>query len=287
MPPLNPLKVVNLAPFARRNSPHLNWMQRLQGAMQYGWQWFREYPAQERLVELLREHLDRRFLVLLNFRPYENQPPFPPILVGPSGVHLLYPTYLKGDFRVREDRLWVYDSGKQRYKPVRPDPVQALKGLRGQLQQLLEERLSTSVPEVEARLVFLDPASYVDVSQAEIQPIMVDGLPRYLEQLIRNRRYRRTQIQQWLEVFLHWKPTQAPAQAPRARPAAAKTPTKTAPARPARKPQPRALRRTQPRRTRPQRARRSRQRLLFYGLIGLNLVLMLALLLLALLLLRS
>ncbi len=286
MPPLNPLKVVNLAPFARRNSPHLTWTQRLQGAMQYGWRWFREYPAQERLVELLREHLDRRFLVLLNFRPYQDRPPFPPILVGPSGVHLLYPTYLKGDFRVREDRLWVYDSGKQRYKPVRPDLVQELKALRGQLQNLLEEKVGDSVPEVEARLVFLDPASYVDVSQAEIQPIMVDGLPRYLEQLIRNRRYRRTQIQQWLEVFLHWKPAQAPAQASRAKPAAAKTPAKTAPARPAQKPQPRAPR-AQPRRPRPPRARRSRQRLLFYGLIGLNLVLMLTLVLLALLLLRS
>ncbi len=201
MPPINPLKILNLAPFAQAQSAEIPWMQRLQGVLRYGWRWFREYPAQERLAHLLQEHLDRHFLLVLNALVPGVPAPLPPLLMGPSGLHLLYPTLAKGDFRVKQNRLYIYDTGKQRFRPHRPDLVQELLTYREHLQEFFAQASPASVT-VEARLVFLDPGTYVDAVDAEIHPLMVDGLPRYLEQLSRRRKYPRETVRQWLEALL-------------------------------------------------------------------------------------
>ncbi len=205
MPPINPMKILNLAPFANRRSASLSLVQRLQGAWKYGLPWFWNAPAQERLAELLQEHLDRYFILVLN-APWPGQrQPLPPILLGPSGIHILYPTLLKGDFRVKGNRLWIYDTRKQRFRPYRPDPIQEILQVREQLTEFFNNLTSTIVT-LEARLVFLDPATYVDAVDREetaVSPLMVDGLPRYLEQLSRQRRYQRAQIQKWLTALVH------------------------------------------------------------------------------------
>ena len=213
MPPINPLKILNLAPFADSRSATMTWLQRLQGALQYGWRWFWEYPAQERLAQLLAEHLDRRFLLVLNLAWPNVQGPFPPILLGPSGIHLLMPTLLRGEFRVREDRLWVYDTRKQRFKPHKPDLVQELLQYRQRLEDFLNRHLSSPIA-VEARLVFLHPSTYVDALQAQVAPLMVDGLARYLDQLSHQRKYQRQHIQQWLELLQSQKEASTVAEAP-------------------------------------------------------------------------
>ncbi len=200
MPPINPLKILNLAPFADRRRAELSLMQRLQGALQYGWQWFQNYPAQERLAELLREHLDRHFILILNCPWPDRKTPLPPLLLGPSGIHLLYPTLLKGDFRIKGNRLWIYDTSKQRFRPYRPDPVQEVIDIRNMLSEFFSSLTATPMA-IEARILFLDPATYVDAVEAEIAPLMVDGLPRYLEQLSRQRRYQRSHIQRWLTAL--------------------------------------------------------------------------------------
>ena len=205
MPPINPMKILNLAPFAHRRSASLSLVQRLQGVLQYGLSWFWHYPAQERLAELLQEHLDRYFILVLNAPWPDRRPPLPPILLGPSGIHILYPTLLKGDYRVKGNRLWIYDTGKQRFRPYRPDPIQEILQVREQLTEFFNN-LTATVVTIEARLVFLDPATYVDSVDREetaVSPLMVDGLPRYLEQLSRQRRYQRTQIQKWLTALVH------------------------------------------------------------------------------------
>lgn len=205
MPPINPMKILNLAPFAHRRSASLNLIQRLQGALRYGLSWFWNYPAQERLAELLQEHLDRYFILILNAPWPDRREPLPPILLGPSGIHLLYPTLLKGDYRIKDNRLWIYDTGKQRFRPYRPDPIPEILQVREQLTEFFNN-LTATVVTIEARLVFLNPGTYVDsVDQEEttLSPLMVDGLPRYLEQLSRQRRYQRSQIQKWLTALAH------------------------------------------------------------------------------------
>lgn len=240
MPPINPLKILNLAPFAQAQSAEIPWLQRLQGALRYGWRWFREYPAQERLAQILQEHLDRHFLLVLNALLPGSSTPLPPLLMGPSGLHVLYPTLLKGDFRVKQNRLYIYDTGKQRFRPYRPDLVQELLAWRDQLQDFFAQAVATP-PTIEARLVFLDPGTYVDSVDADIPPLMVDGLPRYLEQLSRRRKYPRETLRQWLEALLRvpQQPQQATGQAAQTRTRRERTAREQARARAARRRSPR------------------------------------------------
>lgn len=225
MPPINPLKIINFfAPSGLSNKARLPFGQRLQGALRYGLDWLRMDEAQSRLADLLSQYLDRRFLLLLNFAPYPNAPPFPPILLGPSGIHVLYPTTSRGDFRVRENRLWVYDSGRQRYKAARDDVVQKARLYRDRLQAIFNAQSDLPV-RVDARVVFLDPAAYADALQSDILPILVDGLPRYLEQLSRSRQYGRNEIQTWLRILQGYKPKGE--KAPRPRPVPPRGPKST------------------------------------------------------------
>ncbi len=197
---LNEMRIYNLAPFwdaeQQREHPWKRWL----FVLKHGWSWYREYQAQTKFLEALRPLLDRRFVLIRTYTWPELEYPFPLILIGPPGVYLLYVTPLSGEFRIHENRLLQLGKGKG--EPIKPNLVRRTRLLGIALQRFIADRLGLEVP-VETRLVFTAPDVYVDTVDAEVRPLLPDGVKGFAESLLNAReRLTRLHIRRVVELFL-------------------------------------------------------------------------------------
>ena len=197
---LRAMREYNLVPFwnaeAQREERWKKWLT----ILDYGWGWYQEYKAQETFLEALRPLLDRRFIIVRNYTWPEIEYPFPIILLGPPGVYLLYVTPLSGEFRIQENRLLSLGKGKP--QEVKPRLVQRTKLLGAVLQKFIAENLGLEVP-IETRLVFTAPDVYVDAVNAEVRPLLLDGVKGFAEGLLKAReRLPRPHMRRIVELFL-------------------------------------------------------------------------------------
>ncbi|NPA31401.1 MAG: hypothetical protein GXO37_05310 [Chloroflexi bacterium] len=198
---LREMRVYNLAPFWDPETRTENTWKRWAAILNYGWGWYKEYKAQAQFLETLRPLLDRRFIAIRHYVwPEVIEYPFPIILLGPPGVYLLYVTPLSGEFRIHENRL--LELGKGKGVPVKPNLVQRTRLLGAVLEKFIAERLGLEIP-VETRLVFTAPDVYVDTVDAEVKPLLPDGVKGFAESLLKSReRLARPEIRRLAELFL-------------------------------------------------------------------------------------
>lgn len=203
---LHELREYNLAPFWDIETRTENKWKRLAAILEYGWGWYQEYKAQAPFLHLLRPLLDRRFIVVRNYVwPEVMEYPFPIILLGPPGVYLLYTTPLSGEFRIHENRLLELGKGKGA-KAVKPNLVHRTQLLGSVLKKFIAQHLGLDVP-VETRLVFTAPDVYVDTVDAEVKPLLLDGVKGFAESLLKAReRLSRPEIRRLAELFLESEP---------------------------------------------------------------------------------
>ena len=154
--------------------------------LRYGWTWYKEYKAQEVLLRPLNQHLDGRFVLLRNIRLPDFKVPLPPILVGPTGVFLLYVTPLRGTFRVREDIWEEIDTRSRRFRPLKPNLVRHTMGLARALGEYLSARTGATV-EVQPVLVAVAPDALVDAIRPSVRVVQVDTLERFATEVARMR----------------------------------------------------------------------------------------------------
>ena len=198
---LREMREYNLAPFWDAETRTENTWKRWAAILDYGWGWYKEYKAQTQFLEALRPLLDRRFIAIRNYVwPEVIEYPFPIILLGPPGVYLLYVTPLSGEFRIHENRLLALGKGKG--VPVKPNLVQRTRLLGAVLEKFIAEKLGLEIP-VATRLVFTAPDVYVDTVDAEVKPLLPDGVKGFAESLLKAReRLSRSEIRRLAELFL-------------------------------------------------------------------------------------
>jgi len=199
---ISEMRVYNLAPFWDPSTRTENPWKRWATILEYGWGWYQEYKAQNQFLDMLRPLLDRRFIAIRNYVwPEVMKYPFPIILLGPPGVYLLYVTPLRGEFRIQGDRLLELGKGKGA-RPVKPDLVYRTKLLSTALEKFIAQHGGREIP-VQSRLVFIAPDVYVDSVDAEVQPLLLDGIHGFAENLLRSReQLSRGEIRQLTSLFL-------------------------------------------------------------------------------------
>ncbi len=158
----------------------------LQAILQYGFAWYKEYKAQETILRPLNQHLDGRFVLLRNIQLPDFKVPLPPILVGPTGVFLLYVTPQKGTFRVREDIWEEIDTRSRRFRPLKPNLVRHTMALARVLEDYVSTKADMQV-EVHPVLVAVDPGTLVDAIRPSVRVVQADTLERFASEVARMR----------------------------------------------------------------------------------------------------
>ena len=78
-----------------------NFFDRIQGIVRYGLSWDNDRKAQDFLIQQLRNSLDSKHTLIRNVPLTGSSMPLPITLLSPSGFRLIYPTGIKGIFRVK------------------------------------------------------------------------------------------------------------------------------------------------------------------------------------------
>ena len=172
----------NLLPLVDPKTKKPDWKRRLRVILKYGMNWYREYKAQEVLARALARRLDGRFTLIRNASVPGWEYPWPPVLVGPTGVYLIYATPKKGLFRVRED-LWEEMSTRARsFRPARPNLVRQTLGMARVLADYLTDQVGEPV-EVQPAIVFTDPGAMVNALRPVVRVVMADALDAWIDQI--------------------------------------------------------------------------------------------------------
>lgn len=130
--------------------------------------------------------LDHHYTLIKNIPLASPGEPNPLVLMGPAGVYLIYPSLVRGIFRVRENQWEMMESGGGgSYRSVKPNLVEKVLAARDKLIELLSG-LDPLLQNVEAALVFTDPGAHIETERPVIRVVPQDALDRFIAGLIRS-----------------------------------------------------------------------------------------------------
>ncbi|MEW6717678.1 MAG: hypothetical protein AB1345_09265 [Chloroflexota bacterium] len=199
------MRVIDKSPYVNKDGEVSFWG-RLFGMLKFSVGWYEEMQAQKEVIEQLDRVLDNKFVMLRNASMPGLELLIPLMLIGPSGVHVLYATPLKGIFRIKGKDFARMDTTTRQFKDVRPNLVKRTL-LFSKAVEVTLDRLGYHVPEVEPTLVFTDPGVHIDTSRPDVRVVLVDALERYAFQLVQGRRVLdHLQARAFMEAVLYPRP---------------------------------------------------------------------------------
>jgi hypothetical protein len=170
------MKIIDQTPYYKENG-ELSIVDRGKAIMQFGFGWFKEIEAQKAIIAVFDKILDKNFTLLQNVIPPGLDARIPFILVGPTGVFVMYVTPLVGMFRAKGDQ-WGTVTGST-LKPEKPNLLTRTERMARAIQVLLQRQGYSEITEVEAILLCSDPAITVDSLRPIIRVVMRDALERF------------------------------------------------------------------------------------------------------------
>ncbi|GAB4520979.1 MAG: hypothetical protein Fur0018_01070 [Anaerolineales bacterium] len=170
------MKIFQKSPLINEDGS-ISFFNRLRGTLQYGNSWYRDVQAQDEIIRALNGILDNRYVLLRNLVLPDAGIPIPLVLVGPTGIWVLYVSGLRGAYRAKEDSWQRMDGGH--FRPVRPNLVRTSMLMARALQNYLSRQGLGVVPQVQPALLFSDPAQHVDTQNPAVRVVLSDAIDRF------------------------------------------------------------------------------------------------------------
>ena len=170
------MKIIDHTPYYKENG-ELSIVDRGKAIMQFGFSWFKEIEAQKNIIAVFDKILDRNYTLLQNVIPPGLDARIPFILVGPTGVFVMYVTHLVGMFRAKGDQ-WGTVTGST-LKPEKPNLLTRTDRMARAILLFLQRQGYSEITEVEAILLCSSPSITVDSLRPIIRVVMRDALERF------------------------------------------------------------------------------------------------------------
>jgi hypothetical protein len=141
--------------------------------------------AENALIARFVKGLDNRFVMLHKIQLEKDGGVFPPILIGPAGLIILYVSHAKGFFRAKDESWWEMNKSTQKYGPARPNLIKQTKDYAQKLAAILEAN-GKSHPEILPMLIFANPGANVETSNPGVRIVRMDGIESLIDTLLRS-----------------------------------------------------------------------------------------------------
>lgn len=152
-------------------------IQRVQGTLKYGFDWYPEQQAQKSVLAHLERVLGKGYTVIRNQTLGASGITIPLTVVGPAGIYATYVTHLRGTFQAKRDE-WGQSYGIN-YKPSSNNLLTTTQRMARALQVFIE-RQGVKLPKpVEPVLLAANPGMHVESMQPIVRVVMVDALERW------------------------------------------------------------------------------------------------------------
>jgi hypothetical protein len=177
------MKIIDKTPFISENG-EISALDRAKATLKFGTAWYPEIQAQQQVLPVLSQTLDRNYTLLRNFTLPGLAASIPFILIGPPGLFVIYVTHLRGVFRAKGDQLGTISGNT--FKLVTPNLLNVTARM-ARAVQLYLKRQGYEDMSVEAVLLCADPGMHVDSQRPIVRVVMRDALERFLISLTQAR----------------------------------------------------------------------------------------------------
>jgi len=170
------MKIIDKTPFLTEKG-EISLLDRLRGTLQYGFSWYPELQAQQAVIARLEKPLEKNYILIRNHMLGTTGIVIPMILVGPTGLYVLYATYLRGVYRAKGDS-WGTVNGN-RFQPASINLLARVARLGRALQANLKRQGYEAAFKVEAVLLAANPGMHIEAVRPVIRIVMSDALERF------------------------------------------------------------------------------------------------------------
>jgi hypothetical protein len=162
----------------------MSFLDRIRGSLDYGLSWYAELKAQEAVINSMGKLLGDKYIVLHNITLPDADVTIPLILIGPTGVYILYVTSLGGVYRAKADAWMVQESGRG-FKTARPNLL-TLTQLMGRGLQVYLKRSGVEI-DAQAVLVCVSSDMFVESIRPMVRVILSDAIEKFIASLAQSK----------------------------------------------------------------------------------------------------
>lgn len=174
------MKIIDKTPLLNEDG-ELGFSQRIQGMMQFGFNWLNELQAQKAIITYFDKQLEKGYTLFRNIPLGKSGITVPILLLGPAGIYVIHVAYLRGRYEARGD-AWNVASGDG-YKPAPVNLIQQTMRMARAVRAFIE-RQGVRVPvEVEPVLIGGDPGLHIENVRPAIKVMMIDGVRTFVSNL--------------------------------------------------------------------------------------------------------
>jgi hypothetical protein len=170
------MKLIDQTPLQDENG-EIGIFQRVQGTLQYGFDWYPQLEAQKAVLAHLSRVLGKGFTVIRNQTLGASGITVPLALVGPAGIYAVHVTHLRGTYQAKGES-WGQVFGIN-FKPARTNLMTHTQLLARALQAFIE-RQGVKLPKpVDPVILAANPDLHIESLQPAVRIILVDALERW------------------------------------------------------------------------------------------------------------
>lgn len=175
------MKIIDKTPLLDEKG-NLGFVQRVQGMLQFGFNWPNELQVQNAIVKFFERQLEKGYTLIRNMPLGESGIMVPIILLGPTGIYVIEVTSVKGRYEAKGD-TWNVEAGNQ-YKPAPINLIQRTTRMARALQAYIERQGVKLPVSVEPVLIAGDPGLHIDSVRPAIKVMMIDGIKAFVNGLV-------------------------------------------------------------------------------------------------------
>ena len=170
------MKLIDQTPLQNEQG-EIGIIQRLQGTLKYGFEWYPEQEAQKAVIAHLTRVLGKGYTAIRNQTLGASGIIVPLSLVGPAGIYAVHVTNLHGTYQAKGDS-WGQVFGIN-FQPARVNLLTRTRLLARALQAFIE-RQGVKLPKpVEPVILAANPGLQIESMQPIVRVVMVDALERW------------------------------------------------------------------------------------------------------------
>src|SRR5512143_1600346 len=175
------MKIVDKTPLVDEKG-NLGFVQRVQGMLEYGFNWPRELEAQNAIIKYFDRQLEKGYTLIRNMPLGQSGIVIPMILLGPTGIHVIEVTYLRGHYEARGD-AWNVASGDH-YAPAPVNLIKRTIRMADALQAFIQRQGVRLPVTIDPVIIAGDPGLHIESTRPAIKVMMIDGIKAFVNGLI-------------------------------------------------------------------------------------------------------
>jgi hypothetical protein len=175
------MKIIDKTPLVDEKG-ELGFVPRVQAMFTYGFNWPTELRAQKAIVTFFDRQLEKGYTLIRNITLGASGITVPMILLGPTGIHVINVTFMRGRFEARGDS-WNEESG-DRYRPADVNLIQQTARMARAVRAFIERQGAHVPVKVEPVLIAANPGLHIESVKPSIRVLMIDGIKSFVSGLV-------------------------------------------------------------------------------------------------------